>query len=164
MCLYSGCQGEEIYARGLCKSHYMLEWSDGNLARYPKAAHTSELVHGTPGGYTNHKCRCDECKKANNEMAKLYRDKRRGPSIKLSETPKYNSRRMNAEYAEQKATRNGRCDCCGRVFEQLVLDHDHLTGEFRGFLCHACNTGIGKLGDNLDGLARAVSYLENSPH
>ena len=163
MCLYANCEITDSYARGLCKSHYMLEWSDGNLGNYPKAKHDAKLVHGTPSGYTNHKCRCSECRKANNEMAKLYRDKRRGLSTKYA-YPGYNSKRMNAEHAIEKVSRNGRCDCCGRIFDQLVLDHDHETLEFRGFLCHACNTGIGKLGDNLDGLERAMTYLKNSPH
>lgn len=38
-------------------------------------------------------------------------------------------------------------------------DHDHDTGEFRGWLCKKCNTGMGALGDNLESLLRAVQYL-----
>ena len=38
-------------------------------------------------------------------------------------------------------------------------DHDHETGEFRGWLCKKCNTGMGALGDNLESLLRAVQYL-----
>ena len=32
------------------------------------------------------------------------------------------------------------------------LDHDHETGTFRGWVDHLCNQGIGKLGDNLEGV------------
>ena len=39
------------------------------------------------------------------------------------------------------------------------LDHDHESGEFRGWLCKQCNTGLGNLGDDLDSLLRAVQYL-----
>jgi len=39
------------------------------------------------------------------------------------------------------------------------LDHCHETGEFRGWLCKQCNTGLGNLGDNLESLKRAVNYL-----
>ena len=39
------------------------------------------------------------------------------------------------------------------------LDHDHVSGEFRGWLCKQCNTGLGNLGDDLDSLLRAVQYL-----
>jgi hypothetical protein len=39
------------------------------------------------------------------------------------------------------------------------LDHDHSDDSFRGWLCEPCNTGLGKLGDNLDGVIKAVNYL-----
>lgn len=54
------------------------------------------------------------------------------------------------------------CECCGKVPSKWVLDHDHKTNQFRGWLCDKCNTGIGSLGDNLDGLSRAVLYLQKS--
>lgn len=60
----------------------------------------------------------------------------------------------------------GRCACCGKhqtEFEtRLAVDHCHTTGIIRGLLCFGCNTGIGKLGDNLEGLQRAVKYLEKT--
>ena len=56
----------------------------------------------------------------------------------------------------------GFCDCCGKT-SKLVLDHDHNTGKFRGWLCHSCNIGIGHLGDNIPGLIRALAYLNGSP-
>ena len=52
------------------------------------------------------------------------------------------------------------CDCCGRDDQKLKLDHDHETKEFRGWLCDNCNTGIGRLGDDLEGVMKAVAYLE----
>lgn len=42
------------------------------------------------------------------------------------------------------------------------LDHDHVTGKFRGWLCSKCNTGIGMLGDRLLGAQQAVAYLERA--
>jgi len=55
------------------------------------------------------------------------------------------------------------CDLCGRAENEsskvLCIDHDHDTGEFRGWLCYQCNVGIGKLGDSLRGLLQAVEYL-----
>jgi len=41
----------------------------------------------------------------------------------------------------------------------LVVDHDHLTGEFRGHICPLCNQGIGKLGDSVEGVMKALLYL-----
>jgi hypothetical protein len=55
------------------------------------------------------------------------------------------------------------CECCGvlrRKARSLDLDHCHVSGQFRGWLCNNCNTAIGKLGDSIDGLMKAVRYLE----
>jgi hypothetical protein len=41
----------------------------------------------------------------------------------------------------------------------LSIDHDHYTGQVRGLLCSACNTGIGKLQDSPALLRRALEYL-----
>lgn len=53
------------------------------------------------------------------------------------------------------------CQCCGRdlTCENRVLDHCHETGKVRGILCRQCNTGIGSLQDNLEGIKNALFYL-----
>ncbi len=61
------------------------------------------------------------------------------------------------------------CECCGRPFEETKkgsprLDHDHSYEDvklnaFRGYICDWCNTGIGLLGDNIEGLMNAVAYI-----
>jgi len=50
-------------------------------------------------------------------------------------------------------------DCCGDVFDKLVLDHCHESEVFRGWLCDRCNRGIGVLGDTLESLEKALKYL-----
>lgn len=61
---------------------------------------------------------------------------------------------------------DGRCACCGTDEpgrgETFFVDHDHITGFIRGLLCNRCNVGIGKLGDNLEGLTRALEYLQRA--
>ena len=52
------------------------------------------------------------------------------------------------------------CTCCGRK-AKLLLDHDHKTGLFRGYICSKCNTGIAFLGDTDDGVSRALNYLRS---
>jgi hypothetical protein len=54
------------------------------------------------------------------------------------------------------------CQCCGLNVNVLVMDHCHKTERFRGWLCRNCNTGIGKLGDDLQGLHQAINYLNGS--
>lgn len=52
-----------------------------------------------------------------------------------------------------------RCECCGKKPNRWCLDHDHKDNSFRGWLCNKCNEGLGKLGDDLDGVIKAVNYL-----
>jgi hypothetical protein len=56
------------------------------------------------------------------------------------------------------------CECCGKPSgkQSLALDHCHVSGEFRGWLCNGCNWGIGALGDSIYGLMNAVRYLERT--
>ena len=51
------------------------------------------------------------------------------------------------------------CECCGGKERVIVLDHDHETAKFRGWICHLCNSGIGSLGDNIEGLEKAMTYM-----
>lgn len=51
------------------------------------------------------------------------------------------------------------CECCGKIPYKWCLDHDHSDHTFRGWICEPCNTGIGKLGDNLTGIILAFNYL-----
>lgn len=54
------------------------------------------------------------------------------------------------------------CDICGNTNiknKALCIDHNHITGKVRGVLCDACNTGIGKLKDDISLLQKAINYL-----
>ena len=55
----------------------------------------------------------------------------------------------------------GRCECCQKVTNKLVLDHCHDTEIFRGWLCPPCNLGIGVLGDTIEGVINALQYLQD---
>ena len=50
------------------------------------------------------------------------------------------------------------CDLCHQP-GKLVLDHDHKTLEFRGWIHSGCNLGIARFGDNLQGVEKAYRYL-----
>ena len=51
------------------------------------------------------------------------------------------------------------CACCSRAGSRLFIDHDHITNEFRGYVCRRCNLALGYLGDNNQGVINALAYL-----
>jgi len=53
------------------------------------------------------------------------------------------------------------CECCERPCESLMLDHDHSTHAFRGWVCRSCNSALGLLGDDAEGVGRAWMYLNS---
>ena len=68
------------------------------------------------------------------------------------------------QFERRRITRNAppkpdRCDCC-HTNKKLQIDHIHGTPIFRGWVCRNCNTGIGAVGDTLEGVLRAAIYLE----
>lgn len=66
-------------------------------------------------------------------------------------------------YPTPTRPRPAQCECCGKESKRtLDLDHCHKTHVFRGWLCNGCNTAIGKLGDNVEGVKCAVAYLERA--
>ena len=67
------------------------------------------------------------------------------------------------EYDSLLVGQEGKCKICDRHYSEfrkrLAVDHDHDTGEFRGLLCAACNTGIGLLKESVEILRAAEKYL-----
>jgi hypothetical protein len=73
-------------------------------------------------------------------------------------------KRLREQYNKAKKNASPQpliCECCGAK-AKLVVDHCHKTGKFRGWLCQRCNQGIGKLGDDLNGVKKAYKYLKGS--
>ena len=72
------------------------------------------------------------------------------------------------QYKVLDEAQNGKCGICGQPESRLirgrigplVVDHDHVTGRVRGLLCHACNVGIGFLGDSKERVGAAYRWLE----
>lgn len=74
------------------------------------------------------------------------------------------------KFEELWQSQGGSCGICGlqfaekptRKLDRANIDHCHETGTVRGLLCLKCNTGLGALGDNQEGVRKALSYLEAS--
>jgi hypothetical protein len=82
----------------------------------------------------------------------------------------YNSTRLKSKYGITLETyrrilseQGGGCAICRGPQEAkrklFDVDHDHITGQVRGLLCHNCNAGIGLLQDSPKLCASAAAYL-----
>lgn len=92
--------------------------------------------------------RASYCKVCQAEYASRYAKKQ-----KYGLTPEH-----EAETLEEQ---EGVCAVCG-CDPPLCVDHCHNTKVIRGLICNKCNLGIGFLGDDLEGLLKAVAYLERN--
>lgn len=114
---------------------------------------------------------CVECARA---AVKRWESRNPGEGLKRSrawqkrypERARENSRRSwrkNAGMPEPTRPVPEYCECCGEKLIpgiQTHLDHCHRTGKFRGWLCNRCNRGLGYFGDSIEGLQKAISYLQ----
>lgn len=60
---------------------------------------------------------------------------------------------------------DNKCALCNKPFlsmwgKDMHIDHDHETNKVRGLLCLSCNVGLGMLGDNEEGLTKALKYIK----
>ena len=95
---------------------------------------------------------CKKCRAINVSQRRLLKEKTPYPSDDYC-CPICNSSSENLKNkidGEHKGMNKG----------SWVLDHDHKSGKFRGWLCNKCNSALGWLDDDLDNLKRAVKYLE----
>ena len=117
---------------------------------------------------------CKECqrtkgiswRKANPERSKKTRD------AWIENNPEINRKYQGLPEPTRIYPETGQCEICGLpesskhqcgTINRLSLDHDHKTGQFRGWLCSRCNHGIGNFKDSAENLRRATSYLEGMP-
>ena len=70
-------------------------------------------------------------------------------------------------YVQMLAAQGHTCAICRKPIEALVsdrlttahVDHDHVTHQVRGMLCHNCNSGLGYFQDDPKLLIEAAEYL-----
>lgn len=55
------------------------------------------------------------------------------------------------------------CEICGAI-SVIHFDHNHKTGEFRGWICRRCNLVLGMVKDNSELLINLSEYLKNGLH
>lgn len=62
--------------------------------------------------------------------------------------------------APPKPAHNRCIVCFNKPDNVLVCEHDHKADKFRGWICNECNVALGQLGDDAEGVARALAYIK----
>ena len=68
------------------------------------------------------------------------------------------------QYESKLEAQNHQCAICrttdpGKYHGRFCVDHNPLTNEVRGLICHNCNSALGNFKDNALVLLNAVNYL-----
>jgi hypothetical protein len=107
------------------------------------------------GGYIRH---CKQCV-SRKRKEEYCPDKTRSSNLKS----KYGV--TEDEYNKFLVEQNNKCAICFKPnpedYHGFCVDHDHVTGQVRGLLCHNCNAGLGHFYDNISYLLSAASYIKN---
>lgn len=89
-----------------------------------------------------------------------YRRARRlEPGYNKQQTANYRRRVIRKQEAAAGRPKPVICEVCGRT-GRISWDHDHLTGKFRGWICHKCNVALGMVEDSPHILRELTAYLE----
>jgi hypothetical protein len=100
---------------------------------------------------------------ANREKMDAYRAGWRAKNISRVQKGHRKARHKMLGYPAPTRQVPSVCECCGKPSEKFLdLDHCHISGEFRGWLCNRCNRGLGFFDDSIEGLMNAVRYLERA--
>jgi hypothetical protein len=128
--------------------------------------------------FGKHKCKqgirpkCKECLNSRNKQyyiensssikkwAKNYRQ-----TEHRKEWARKNAKKRLKEKRNNSATRPGplTCECCSDNPDArgIVWDHNHESGNFRGWLCNRCNRVLGMCKDSINVFQNLIKYLEN---
>ena len=90
-----------------------------------------------------------ECKKCNNVLSQQRKELK-----KIYGLPPENYQCPICQRYEKQISSGG-----GNKSTRWVLDHNHEKNQFRGWLCHSCNMGIGAFKDSIETLNNAIEYL-----
>ena len=132
-----------------------------------KKCHTCNIEKSREEFYKNksragdkRSAQCKDCDKA--RKRKLWHE---GGSYKLAKQRSY----LKTTYGNEvfNFEKPKQCPICLRTEDEVrdtlkrafVVDHCHLKGHVRGYLCTQCNKGLGYFRDNVEDLQRAINYL-----
>jgi hypothetical protein len=135
-----------VHSRGLCQTHYRtaLRLTRNGGRKAPGPAPDPSKVRSRHNPNNPNRLRDAEMIRKHN-LKTLY-----GLTVET--------------YEELLENQNHLCLLCTEDFKTYDrtphVDHDHITGQVRGVLCHHCNLMLGYARDNVDTLQAAIKYLE----
>ena len=95
-----------------------------------------------------------ECKNCKKEYRKTYylnnKDKFKAYHYKKT---------YDLDFKEYQKIISSGCEVCG-TFDNLVIDHDHLSGLVRGCLCSSCNSAEGYLKGDITLMLNLIEYTK----
>lgn len=97
------------------------------------------------------------------EEQRLKLSQARKGKYKGENHPNWKGAKTKAMILEERAGRPRPkiCEVCEKE-RKIFFDHDHSTGNFRGWICLNCNNVLGFAGDDSEILKKLIVYLEQS--
>ena len=122
--------------------------------------------------------RCRECKQeklgvefAKNQFGKNNRIIRRPVCKECYAKKKVINSKQKREYIKNNPSplmgEEFTCPICLKEIirqhkNEICLDHNHKTGEIRGWICGSCNSSIGKFNEDVNILERTILWLKGT--
>ena len=126
-----------------------------------------------------------QCKSCKSEYDRVHYQKNKARKLKQNKAYYYDNREKILQSAKEYEAKCGKrnklrnmygvdvenlpeyCQVCGRHESEsakgtLHVDHDHMTGKVRGFLCSQCNCALGLVNDSPEILEKLVRYLHDT--
>lgn len=100
-------------------------------------------------------------KKIKSITTRIVEFRKRQPASQTKYYLKHHYNLTIEQLEDMKIAQNNQCAICGiNPKDNLVVDHNHITGKVRGLLCSSCNKGLGFFKDNIQRLQSAIVYLQ----
>ena len=122
-----------------------------NCSKCHISKNLTEFKYNTSGtdafnkeGYRLRRPECGECTKKSNKGKSDAKKKAKNKGI---------------SFTAPEGTLCGICNKPSVEGNNIIFDHCHKTDTFRGYCCNSCNRSIGVLGDDVDGLIKALNYV-----
>ena len=107
--------------------------------------------------------RSDKGKRKNAE----YQKKRRADPKYREEQTFFSWKKRGLKYYPQdlftEYEKKQNCDFCNKELKRTFMEHNHISGSFRGFTCYSCNTKLGNTDKFFKICMNELKFIFNPP-